>query len=326
MLLAFKGDAMIERSKPPRRSFVGRALALWAVTILGVAASAGVALALLAQPPGFAKSVDGCGFVDTSDCTLLEEDPGVDDVKSLWGSIDCARQSRVKSIDGYRRLSVIDGDDFLGERCELGRNEHRNGSGGGDGTFQVYREGERKITAMSIRLPKSLPLYDDNWTWQVITQMKQAQPADAAGGTPVLALHAAYGRWRLFQSSPGDPGSESDTRELWSAPAQHDVWTRVAFDITYSQDPSKGRIQMFVDANGDGDATDPGESSKPINTYTLKRETATDPGAETAEEAVSEGESIPSHLRIGPYHDEALDCPPPGGCAVEYDDIQVLQP
>ena len=96
------------------------------------------------------------------------------DPESLWGSIDCASDSRASVVaerrrsapdghrratgnDAYRRLTVLDGDDVSGERCELGRNEWSYGSEGGEGTFQLYREGERRITFASFRLPENFP-------------------------------------------------------------------------------------------------------------------------------------------------------------------------
>lgn len=276
------------------------------------------------QPPSAAPSGpatgggEACAFVGISECTVLDHDRGGGDPDAQWGKTDCMHSSRAQSTGGYRHLTVMDGDDIWGERCELGRNEHRRGADGGDGTFHLYSEGERKITQLSVRLPDNYPLQSN--LWQVIAQMKQTQPSANGGGTPVIALHARGGEWSLDQSK--STGPSSDTRQLFSAPAQRNAWTKIALDVTYSQDPSKGKVQMFIDLNGDGDAADAGERSDVIHTYTLKRETA----GGSASDGIAEGESIPSHLRIGPYHNEAIDCPPPGGCSVDYDDIQVLQP
>jgi hypothetical protein len=91
----------------------------------------------------------------------------------------------------WRQLEVVDGDDFYGERCELGRNEHRYGQ---RGTFTLYQPGMRRITFYSLRLPRRFPLATERW--QVVAQMKQANPSDLAesgtgyGYSPVLAMIA----------------------------------------------------------------------------------------------------------------------------------------
>jgi hypothetical protein len=245
----------------------------------------------------------------------------------LWGHIDCAEDSRAQLIsaggdphptinglaqgnDAFRRLTVLDGDDFFGERCELGQNDRR-------GPTAFYRAGRRLITQISVRLTAGYPLQVD--TWQVVMQMKQAGPANNSGGTPVIELDAFHGRWRLRQSA--SPAASSGSRQLWSVPATIGSWTRFSLDVRYSARSSRGSIRVGVDLNGDGDFADGGERSRRIHTYTLKRET---PGG-TADH-LRAGRSIPSHLRAGIYHDSAIACPPPGGCAVDIDNIQVLRP
>ncbi len=205
---------------------------------------------------------------------------------------------------------MLDGDDVWGERCELGWNDHRGGP------TALYREGDHSVTFASFRLPASYPL--ENTSWQVVMQMKQTQPSANGGGTPVLSLEAKGGRWRLLQSTSNGPSG--DTRELWTAPAARGVWTRFAFDVTYSQDPARGSVQVDVDLNGDGDASDSAERSPAIGTYTLKRETE----GGCATDGIAPGESIPSHLRVGIYHHPAIACPPPTGCAVEIDNVQIV--
>lgn len=261
-------------------------------------------------------------------CTAVGSDTAsAADPLSFWGSIECASASRHQWLPsdgdthaeasglpqadtGYRRLTVYDGDDFYGERCELGRNDHRYGP------TAVYREGQRRATFFSVRLPDDFPLEVE--AWQVVMQMKQAQPSANGGGTPVIELDAYDGRWRLLQSLSNGPSD--DSRELWSAPATTGTWTRFGFDVTYSQDPSIGSIAVHVDLNGDGDDEDAGERSPAINTYTLKYETSGGP----ANDGITPGESIPSHLRAGIYHNPGIPCP--SGCAVELDNVQVLAP
>jgi Polysaccharide lyase len=277
------------------------------------------------EPPGptIPPSGDVCSFAGITSCTLLKEDPGTQaDVKPLWGNtIYCASASRVGYIasPGYRSLSVVDGDNVWGERCEIANNNNRNGDDGGSGTFQLYREGQRKLTSMRVRLPGDFPL--DTPYWQSVGQMKQAQPADNGGGTPALALQVYEGKWQLHQSTSTGPSSV--TKPIWTAPATKGSWTQIAWDVTYSQDPAKGKIQMFIDLNGDGDALDQNERSPVLNTYTLKRETASNPDDGVTDDGIAAGDSIPSHLRLGIYHDDRISCPPPSGCHADYDDIQV---
>ena len=263
-----------------------------------------------------------------ANCELLFEDSAAtSDVNGVWGSIECASASRqTMSADagdpgatafgetqagpGYRSLQVIDGDDFYGERCELGRNDHRSSP------TAVYEEGQRRVTYASFRLPANFPI--DTPSWQVVMQMKQSQPAANGGGTPVLSLEVRDGRWRLMQSTSA--GASSDTLELWSAPATSGAWVRFAVDGVYSQDPSKGTIKISADLNADGDVADVSEQSETFRTYTLKTETE----GGSASDGIAPGESIPSHLRVGLYHNPTISCPPPAGCSIDVDNVQVL--
>jgi hypothetical protein len=207
-------------------------------------------------------------------------------------------------------MSVQDGDDVYGERCELGANDRDQGP------TVFYREGTRSATYISVRLPPSYPLSE--YTWQNVMQMKQTQAADNGGGTPVLSLKAEDGEWLLFHS---DPGPTEVDEPLWSTPARKGIWTRFAFDVVYSQDPSSGSVTVYADLNADGDFDDEGERSPAFETNTLKTETGG-----TNEDGIEEGEPIPSHLRAGIYHDPEVDCPGPRGCSVDIDNVQVLAP
>jgi polysaccharide lyase-like protein len=275
---------------------------------------------LLSQPSatiGFALS--GCQTVASD--TASSQDP-----TSFWGTIECANSSRyqwnqtggdphaaatgAQGNTAYRKMTILNGDDFYGSRCELGQNDWRYGP------TAFYHEGERRATFMSARLPSNFVL--DRNSWQVVMQMKQAQPSNNGGGTPVIELDAYNGRWHLLQSA--SPGPSSDSNELWSAPATAGTWTRFGFDVNYSQDPSKGSIQVHVDLNGDGDDADAGERSPVIHTHTLKYETG------SGSYGIPAGSSIPSHLRVGLYHDPGYSCPAPSGCSVDIDNVQVLKP
>src|SRR3954454_1605316 len=189
-------------------------------------------------------------------CRPVKSDPGtVADPAPLWGKLDCATASRQQLVRSgsstFRRLTVIDGDNVFGERCELGLNDYRGK------TFTLYREGDHRVTFFSVRLPASFPLGVDDW--QLVMQMKQTQPSDNGNGTPVLALEARQNQWKRVHSASVD--ASATAVDLWSTPAVTEKWTRFAFDVVYSQDPRRGRIKVYADLNGDGDASDPGEQS-----------------------------------------------------------------
>ena len=266
------------------------------------------------------------GMTLPSTCTVVASDIASNpDPIPFWGSIDCQTASRhqfqgsggdthptgtgaPQGNAAFRQLTVIDGDDAWGERCELGLNDYRTSP------VALYREGQRRVTFASIYLPVSFPLQTD--TWQGVLQMKQSQPAANGDGTPVLSLAAYGGRWRLFHSD--SPGLSEGGEHLWTAPARTGAWTRFAFDVTYSQYASVGSIKVYVDLNGDGDFQDAEEASPRFNTYTLKYEI---PGGS----GIPVGASIPSHLRVGLYHDTAIACPALQGCWVGIDNVQVLR-
>ena len=264
----------------------------------------------------------GSGFPKVG-AALFVDGGGSASPRTLWGSVDCQRPARVRlaraegdpttladgqpqDSAGFRRLRVVDGDDFSGERCELGLNDHRSSP------VALYREGTRRITYLSLKLGKRFPLRRD--AWQVVMQMKQSQPADTGGGIPVLALHADSGRWRLQQA-----GSDFDGG-VWTAPASPGQWVRFAFDVTYSTDPERGAVQVSVDLNGDGDALDRGERGGRIELQTLKVE---GPGA--SDDGLAQGDSIPSHLRVGIYHNPSYRCRG-SKCSLGVDNVGVYEP
>jgi hypothetical protein len=274
-------------------------------------------------------AVEGCAVdpltLTAPGCVPMFEDSSSEaDAASIWGEIDCQVSSRhelvsagdphstalgaAPSDDLARRLTVIDGDDVWGERCELGSNSRKLGP------TVLYGEGDRAITFASFRLPESYALAST--AWQNVMQMKQTQPAANGGGTPILSLEAKDGMWQLWQSD--STGAAETSHPVWTTPASTGGWTRFAFDVTYSQHPHQGAITVYADLNGDGDAADAGETSERLETYTLKTETE----GGVAGDGIDPGEAIPSHLRVGPYHNEIIDCP--GGCHVDVDNVQVV--
>ena len=257
---------------------------------------------------------------------LIASDTGTDpDATHFWGKEDCANDSRVQQFttggdahltatgapqgdSSFRRMTVFDGDDVWGERCELGWDSRR-------GPTAFYRPGTRRITEVSVRLPSNFPLGVN--TWQTVMQMKQSGPSNNSSGAPIFTLEAWGGRWRLRQAV--NRTTSTDLRELWSAPAQLNFWTRFIIDMRYSVRKKAGYVRIGADLNGDGDISDPGELSRGIHTYTLKMET---PGG--SPDGLRGGQGIPSHLRTGIYHDSSVPCP--GGCSVDVDNVQVLRP
>jgi hypothetical protein len=221
------------------------------------------------------------------------------------------------SPDSYRQVTVVDGDNVYGERCELGfdwTERQDAGRGPGPGPTVFYREGDRRVTYMSIRLGNGVdPSGSD---WRVVMQMKQTEPYDIQSGGPVLDMEVRDGEWVLVHS----------WHDLWAAPAQQYTWTRFAFDVTYSRDPRLGRVRVYVDLNGDGDFGDANEVSPAFHVATLRAEQARLPGGTYSDvpSPYGVGKSIPDHLRAGIYEDPDYPCP--SGCSVDIDNVQVVKP
>jgi hypothetical protein len=259
--------------------------------------------------------VSGCRLVASDTADVLKP-------TGFWGRVDCQTASQSQQLiaggdphltalgaaqgDGaYRRQTVFDGDDVYGERCELGLNDHRTGP------TVFYREGQRRATLLSVRLPANLPLATGDW--QTVMQMKQTQPSDGGGGGPILEMNARSNQWQII----------NDWKRVWTFPAQSGVWTRFVWDVTYSQDPGKGALQVSADLDGDGDLDDPGERSPRLRVATLKTEVS---GPKGTSDGLAAGDPIPSHLRAGIYHHPAISCPAPAGCSTDIDNVQVLAP
>jgi hypothetical protein len=318
---------------------MSKALTIVLVMLLG---TVGVLVAFAIDFSDQGSPKEPCAFhpatMTATGCTVKSDTGSSADPEALWGSIDCASNSRASVVasggdphptatgapqgdDAYRRLTVLDGDNVSGERCELGRNEWTQGSEGGEGTFQLYREGERRITFVSFRLPENFPI--STTLFQNVLQMKQTQPSDNGAGIPVLSLQVSNGEWKLNHAdSPA--GGTSET--LWEASAGAGVWIRVALDVKYSQHDDEGRVKLYLDRNGDGDWLDAEERSPPFTTHTLKYELPDHHGAASETNGLAPGDSIPSHLRVGLYHDPSIDCPAPRGCSIEIDNVQVVGP
>jgi hypothetical protein len=235
---------------------------------------------------------------EPSRAAAVRSDQPIDPVaEHAWGKLgSMADPSRAQYFRSggpndtpYRRCTVLDGDDSDGERCEYGYNSRFEGLASPtnpSGTFFLYQANTRWITSWWMRLPADFPI--DSRRWQVVMQMKQTGASANSGGTPVLALEARHNDWVLTQSASA--GDSSSTHELYRAPAQVGVWTYLALDVTYSPDPSVGRVRLLANGN----------LSPTFHTYTQKYEIP--PGSDGLEP----GDPIPSHLRMGIYHDSSL--------------------
>jgi hypothetical protein len=302
------------------------------LVVLAVAAVVAPIPAVLAEVSGggsssITSSEPGCSLeparMDTDGCPVLASDTAAStDAASVWGSVDCAQPSRQQRVarrgdphrlgtgarqgnGAYRRITVVDGDDFYGERCELGHNSSLSD----EPTFARFEEGERAVTFASLRFPGRFPLRRS--MWQTVLQMKQAQPSANGGGGPILEVNARHGQLVLF----------NDWHRLWATPVRHGIWIRIALDVRYSQDRARGTVRMYVDGNGDGDARDRGEKSPLFRVSTLKRETE----GGSPDDGIAPGQSIPSHLRAGIYHDPSYPCPLRRPCVVHLDNVQVVE-
>ena len=291
-----------------------------------------LAVVTKASPPVSRDARAGCAVdrrtMTAPGCVVARADTAAaaDPRAGLWGTIDAVSDQRHRRLTGrgdphptasgaaqgnkaFRRLTVQDGDDYFGERAELGNNDYRAGENRGrqtTGTFALYREGERKITFFSQRYGAAFAYTESEW--QTILQMKQAQPYGGNGpvdGAPALELQLQDRRVRLY----------SFWSEKWSTVAPpKGRWIRYALDVTYSQDPAKGRVRVFVDSNADGDFLDRRETSPELRMRTLAY--VTDQGSGT----IPVGKPIPSHLRIGVYHDSDY-----GTATIDVDNVQVLR-
>ena len=196
----------------------------------------------------------------------------------------------------FRKLTVFDGDNYSGERCELGYNTWNDGLASPTdpyGIFSNYFEGVRRATYFSVKLPDNFPL-------------ERNQPAGPSN------WHDTF-----YNYTGGDATSH--------LPLRHNIWTRIAVDAFYSQNPSLGWIKVYVDANGDGGLRGlPGEQSPVVHGQTLLRQLT---AGCSSSPCLSVGDSIPDHLRAGIYHDSAISCPKPSpGCSDQIDNVQVLGP
>ncbi len=313
------------------QKFYQRKLSILPLVLVAIVAGTIGTYALINSLAATPCTLDLDHLTVSSGCPVTKSDTAASGnlatVQSLWGNLQCADASRLKFFTSggdphntangtaqgntsYYEPTVLNGDDFYGSRCELGQNERRYGENGGAGTFQLYQQGEHKITFVSIRLPSN---FQSNVNaWQTIMQMKQTEPDNTDYSSPILEMQE-YGNEFRVNSDPAGT--------LWSTSAVTGQWVRFAFDVTYSQNNNDGKIRVYVDKNGDGDTLDPGEQSPVITTATLGTQTQTSIGPGTNLHA---GDPVPGHLRLGLYHNPSYDCPAPTGCSTDDDNVQIV--
>jgi hypothetical protein len=258
-------------------------------------------------------TMPGCRVVASD--TSAQQSP-----TSFWGALQCmsgsdyawsqtggdthpAANGVAQGNEDFRQMTTYDGDEFWGERCELGEDNWEHGP------TAVYHEGDHYVTYVSELLPPNFPLYTRDW--QTVMQMKQTQPGNGGGEAPQIEMQAREGKWVI----------EDDWNELWSFPAQQNTWTRFAWNVYYSDNPGVGWIQVSADLNGNGDFNDPGERSPAIHIATLKTEMS---GSLHVAGQVPTGGAMIGHLRAGIYHDPEIPCPAPTGCSVAVDNVQII--
>jgi hypothetical protein len=198
-----------------------------------------------------------------------------------WASESCADTSRVKQVSSPAaqgahayELTLHDGDQSWGERCELGM-----GNPGGP-PFPLFHEGDDRWISFQVYLPSDFPINTPNWN--VIFQIHQ----QGDGGCPPLALHVEDGQFKLFNSS--SPYYVLDTVEKWHAPAQANTWAKFTLHIKFSGSDSVGFVELYGDLDGTG--MKQLMARQYMHTMTL----------------YSDGSPMTEHARIGMYRDPAI--------------------
>ena len=198
-----------------------------------------------------------------------------------WASWSCADASRFQEVaspaaQGRKayELTVHDGDNAWGERCELGDgNPSRNG-------FPLFQNGDDRWISFSVYLPDNYPINTHNWN--VMFQIHQKDD----GGCPPIALHVEDGQWKLFNSSR--PTYVLNTVEKWHAPAQLNRWTKFTIHLMNSPRDDTGFVELYSDLGGQG------MQQVMPRTY---MHTMT---------AFADGSGMINHARVGIYRDPAI--------------------
>jgi hypothetical protein len=162
-----------------------------------------------------------------------------------WASESCADSSRVQEVSSpvaqgnqAYKLTVQDGDNSYGERCELGQgNPGRTG-------FPLFHDGDERWISFQVYLPDSYPIETPNWN--VMFQIHQ----QGDGGCPPISLNVEDGQFKLYNSAT--PQYVLNTTEKWHAPAQRNRWAKFTMHIKNSTDDNTGFVELFGDLDGQG--------------------------------------------------------------------------
>jgi hypothetical protein len=199
-----------------------------------------------------------------------------------WANYSCQDASRVAQVtspvaQGNKayEITLRDGDDSYGERCELGQgNPTRTG-------FPIFQEGQERWVSFQVYLPDDYPI--DTRDWNVIFQEKQL----GSMGTPALSMEVQNGRFILMNADSN--GVSGGTVQKWSGPAVRNQWVKFTVHTKFSPDPSVGTVELFGDLDGQGEKLLLPE----IHTHTMKRDDA--------------GVAVPSQARIGMYRNPRIE-------------------
>jgi hypothetical protein len=162
-----------------------------------------------------------------------------------WASWSCADASRVQEVtspaaQGRKayELTVHDGDNSWGERCELGQGNPSRSS------FPLFKNGDDRWISFSVYLPDNYPI--NTHDWNVMFQIHQ----EGDGGCPPIALSVQDGEFKLFNSSRRT--YVLNTVEKWNGPAQLNRWTKFTIHMVNSPDDDKGFVELYSDLGGQG--------------------------------------------------------------------------
>jgi hypothetical protein len=245
-------------------------------------------------------------MVSSASGAVVRSDPSIDpNPENLWGDIQCQVDSRYEHHaaggpdDGpWRQMTVLDGDDFYGERCELARNTKRYGRSSPTdhrGTFYLFRNGKRRIIDWYFQLMPGFPVTTQNST---ILQLKHTCPCDSITSNPEVQLMPKLPKLHLRVPSKDTNPSLWDR---WSTRVQTGVWYHATFDITFHTTEANGRVQLTID---DVDGVADARSSPTLSLATINRD---------------DGRPSPAHLRMGHYRNTAID----GTSSVGLADVRV---
>src|SRR4051794_27548376 len=192
-----------------------------------------------------AVSVCALAMASSASARVLQASTGEQPWNQEWASWSCQNSSRFDEVtspanQGRKayKLTVHDGDNSWGERCELGQgNPGRNG-------FPQFPNGDDVWISFSVYLPDGYPINTHDWT--VMFQIHQI----GDGGCPPIALSVQDGEFKLFNSARRT--YVLDTVEKWNGPAQLNRWTKFTIHLKNSPDDDTGFVELYSDLKGNG--------------------------------------------------------------------------